>query len=386
MVCYYNERPTNGNLNQYIRMEKELLHKYFRGETSPEEEKLIMDWAEASPENYHEYLEERKIWSALLIHYYNVDNKVAVAKRFSLYHLYKYAAAVAVILILAGSYMVYTYHSPELLTLQEISEPTLLINNKEHIALTEKSFTIEKKRTKINNDHENNKLSYQRQEKQSAKEEITTNRLLIPHGKTYQLTLPDGTIVTLNAESELTFPSQFDSQTRTVSLKGEAFFQVAKNKDKPFIVHTEQMDVRVLGTTFNVSNYAEDNMLRTTLIEGSVCIEQNGNTQLIRPSEQYIYNKETNETAVQVVDTDLYTSWTNNEYIFRNTTLEDILTQIGHWYKFHTDYETPSLKEKRFSFTIGRDASLDQIIRFINNTEEIYIERNNENIHIKNNP
>lgn len=386
MVCYYNERPTNGNLNQYIRMEKELLHKYFRGETSPEEEKLIMDWAEASPENYHEYLEERKIWNALLIHYYNVDNKVAVAKRFSLYHLYKYAAAVAVILILAGSYMVYTYHSPELLTLQEISEPTLLINNKEHIALTEKSFTIEKKRTKINNDHENNKLSYQRQEKQSAKEEITTNRLLIPHGKTYQLTLPDGTIVTLNAESELTFPSQFDSQTRTVSLKGEAFFQVAKNKDKPFIVHTEQMDVRVLGTTFNVSNYAEDNMLRTTLIEGSVCIEQNGNTQHIRPSEQYIYNKETNETAVQVVDTDLYTSWTNNEYIFRNTTLEDILTQIGHWYKFHTDYETPSLKEKRFSFTIGRDASLDQIIRFINNTEEIYIERNNENIHIKNNP
>lgn len=386
MVCYYNERPTNGNLNQYIRMEKELLHKYFRGETLPEEEKLIMDWAEASAENHHEYLEERKIWNALLIHYYNVDNKAAVAKRFSLYHLYKYAAAVAVILILAGTYMVYTYHSPELLTLQEISEPTLLINNKEHIALTEKSFTIEKKRTKINNDHENNKLSYQRQEKQSAKEEITTNRLLIPHGKTYQLTLPDGTIVTLNAESELTFPSQFDSQTRTVSLKGEAFFQVAKNKDKPFIVHTEQMDVRVLGTTFNVSNYAEDNMLRTTLIEGSVCIEQNGNTQHIRPSEQYIYNKETNETAVQVVDTDLYTSWTNNEYIFRNTTLEDILTQIGHWYKFHTDYETPSLKEKRFSFTIGRDATLDQIIRFINNTEEIYIERNNENIHIKNNP
>lgn len=187
----------------------------------------------------------------------------------------------------------------------------------------------------------------------------------------------------MNAESELIFPSQFDTDTREVHLKGEAFFQVTHNEEVPFIVHTDQLDIRVFGTSFNVSSYAEENMLRTTLVEGSIRIEQDGNFQFIQPSEQYVYNKNTQEKSIQVVDTNIYTSWTNNEYIFRNTTLEDILVQIRHWYKFQTEYETPSLKEKRFSFTIGRDASLDQIIRFINNTEEIYIERNNENIHIK---
>ncbi len=364
-------------------MEKELLHKYFRGETSPQEEKLIMDWAEASGDNYREYLEERKIWNALLVHYYNIENKSSHTKRVSLLHLYKYAAAVAVIILTVGIYITFTNKTPDILSLQEISEPTLLINNKEHIALTQKSFSIEKKAAKIQNDHKNNKLSYLQQDKFSQQKEVMTNRLLIPHGKTYQLTLSDGTIVTLNAESELIFPSQFNPQTREVELKGEAYFQVAKNQDRPFIVHTDQLDIRVLGTTFNVSSYAEEKTMRTTLIEGSVSIEQNGSTQLIQPSEQYIYNKENDKIDIQVVDTNIYTSWTNNEYIFKNTTLEDILTQIGHWYKFQTTYEASSLKEKRFTFTIGRDASLDQIIRFINNTEEIYIERINENIHIK---
>lgn len=365
-------------------MEKELLHKYFRGDTSPQEEKQVMDWAEASAGNYKEYLEERKLWNALLIHYHNVENKDFHSKKFSLLPLYKYAAAVAVILFTIGTYITFTNRTPDILSLQEISEPTLLINNKEHIALTQKSFSIEKKTAKIQNDHKNNKLSYQQQDKHSQKKEVMTNRLLIPHGKTYQLTLSDGTIVTLNAESELIFPSQFNAQTREVKLKGEAYFQVAKNQDKPFIVHTDQIDIRVLGTTFNVSSYTEEKIMHTTLIEGSVCIEQNGNTQLIQPLEQYVYDKENEKTSIQVVDTNIYTSWTKNEYIFKNTTLEDILTQIGHWYKFQTTYEVPLLKEKRFTFTIGRDASLDQIIRFINNTEEIYIERNNENIHIKN--
>ncbi len=366
-------------------MEKELLHKYFRGETSPQEEKQIMDWAEASADNYQLYLEERKIWNALLIHYTTITKKDSHPKTFSLFGFYKYVAAAVAILLTVGTYtLYYLSNNSKKISLQDISEPTLFINNNEHITLNQKSFAIKEKTTQIKNDHKNNKLSYQQEEKTLQKKGVIPNRLLVPHGKTYQLLLSDGTSVTLNAESELIFPSQFDSETREVQLKGEAFFQVAHNEKVPFIVHTEQLDVRVFGTSFNVSCYAEENTLRTTLVEGSVRIEQDGNFQFIQPSEQYIYNKNTRKKSIQVVDTNIYTSWTNNEYIFKNTTLEDILTQIGHWYKFQTTYESSFLKEKRFTFTIGRDASLDQIIRFINNTEEIYIERINENIHIKN--
>ena len=109
-------------------MEKELLHKYFRGETSPQEEKLIMDWAEASGDNYREYLEERKIWNALLVHYYNIENKSSHTKRVSLLHLYKYAAAVAVIILTVGIYITFTNKTPDILSLQEISEPTIIKN------------------------------------------------------------------------------------------------------------------------------------------------------------------------------------------------------------------------------------------------------------------
>ena len=368
-------------------MERELLHKYFRGETSAEEEKQIMDWAEASPENHAVYLKERKIWNAMLLVPAIAGKPVRENKRVRLFRLWTYAAA-AVCLLAVGisAFYLYSDKGPQPLDLQQISEPTLLLSNNEHIVLNRESFELKGKMATINNDHEKKELSYLPQKEEAARPVTDTvmNRLVIPHGKTYRLVLPDSTAVILNAESELTFPSAFNVQIREVTLKGEAFFQVKHNEAVPFIVHTEQLDVRVLGTTFNVSSYADETLLRTTLVDGSVQIEQNGETHQLRPSEQYTYNKQTNAKETHTVDTDIYTAWVNNEYIFRNAPLSEILTQIGHWYEFQTTYETPSLQEKRFSFTIGRDASLDQIIRFINSTEEVYIERMNTSIHIKN--
>lgn len=368
-------------------MEKELLHKYFRGETSTEEEKLIMDWAEASPENYAAYLKERKIWNAILLAPVLAGKLVRTAKHVRVFRLRIYAAAAVCILAVGiSTFYLYWNKEREALDLQQISEPTLLLSNNERIVLNRESFELKGKIATINNDHEKKELSYlsQKEEVSRPEAEIQTNRLLIPKGKTYQIVLPDSTTVTLNAESELVFPSRFGSATREVTLEGEAFFQVRHNAEVPFIVHTEQLDIHVLGTTFNVSSYADEEVSRTTLVKGAVRIEQDGETQLLRPSEQYIYNKVTKAKETHTVDTDMYTAWVNNEYIFQNTPLSEILTKIGHWYEFQTTYETPSLKEKRFSFIIGREASLDQIIRFINSTEEIYIERMNTSIYIKN--
>ena len=373
-------------------MDKELLHTYFRGEATPEEEKQIMDWAESSPENYQEYLKERKIWNAILMYSVNPTIKATATHKRLFLSLYKYAA-IAVIAFGVGFYTLHNRNVPgdflSHLSPMDISEPVLLQNNQKYIALGAESFSLNEQKCIVKNNHTDRLLSYHQEDASrgfSFGKKRADNRLLVPQGQTYKLALADGTNVMLNAESELTFPSEFDTDRREVFLKGEAFFQVTHNEKAPFIVHTDQLDVQVLGTTFNVSGYNNENMLKVTLVEGSIRIHQQGDSVKIRPNEQYNYNKNTREKRVQTVDTELFTSWVNDEYIFKDTTLDEIFNRINHWYMFDVTYESPSLKEKRFFLTIGRDASLDQIIQIINSTEEVCIEKKDNHIVVKNIP
>ena len=373
-------------------MDKELLHTYFRGEATPEEEKQIMDWAESSPENYQEYLKERKIWNAILMYSVNPTTKATATHKRLFLSLYKYAA-IAVIAFGVGFYTLHNRNVPgdflSHLSPMDISEPVLLQNNQKYIALGAESFSLNEQKGSVKNNHTDKLLSYHQEDASrgfSFGKKRADNRLLVPQGQTYKLALADGTNVMLNAESELTFPSEFDTDRREVFLKGEAFFQVTHNEKAPFIVHTDQLDVQVLGTTFNVSGYNNENMLKVTLVEGSIRIHQQGDSVKIRPNEQYNYNKNTREKRVQTVDTELFTSWVNDEYIFKDTTLDEIFNRINHWYMFDVTYESPSLKEKRFFLTIGRDASLDQIIQIINSTEEVCIEKKDNHIVVKNIP
>ena len=373
-------------------MDKELLHTYFRGEATPEEEKQIMDWAESSPENYQEYLKERKIWNAILMYSVNPTIKATATHKRLFLSLYKYAA-IAVIAFGVGFYTLHNRNVPgdflSHLSPMDISEPVLLQNNQKYIALGAESCSLNEQKGIVKNNHTDRLLSYHQEDASrgfSFGKKRADNRLLVPQGQTYKLALADGTNVMLNAESELTFPSEFDTDRREVFLKGEAFFQVTHNEKAPFIVHTDQLDVQVLGTTFNVSGYNNENMLKVTLVEGSIRIHQQGDSVKIRPNEQYNYNKNTREKRVQTVDTELFTSWVNDEYIFKDTTLDEIFNRINHWYMFDVTYESPSLKEKRFFLTIGRDASLDQIIQIINSTEEVCIEKKDNHIVVKNIP
>ena len=373
-------------------MDKDLLHTYFRGEATPEEEKQIMDWAESSPENYQEYLKERKIWNAILMYSVNPTIKATATHKRLFLSLYKYAA-IAVIAFGVGFYTLHNRNVPgdflSHLSPMDISEPVLLQNNQKYIALGAESFSLNEQKGIVKNNHTDKLLSYHQEDASrgfSFGKKRADNRLLVPQGQTYKLALADGTNVMLNAESELTFPSEFDTDRREVFLKGEAFFQVTHNEKAPFIVHTDQLDVQVLGTTFNVSGYNNENMLKVTLVEGSIRIHQQGDSVKIRPNEQYNYNKNTREKRVQTVDTELFTSWVNDEYIFKDTTLDEIFNRINHWYMFDVTYESPSLKEKRFFLTIGRDASLDQIIQIINSTEEVCIEKKDNHIVVKNIP
>lgn len=208
-------------------MEKELLHKYFRGDTSPQEEKQVMDWAEASAGNYRQYLEERKIWNALLIHYTTSAEKAstfsAQNKSFILWKIGSIAASIA--LLISLSWIIFTANKEEPQSLQAV---------------------------------------------------------MVPAGQRVQLVLGDGTKVWLNSKSTFTYPTSFGKNIREVELDGEGYFEVTKNEKAPFIVKTRKYDIKVLGTTFNVSAYQNKlSAFETSLQEGAIDVSTGDQTEWI---------------------------------------------------------------------------------------------------------
>ena len=133
-----------------------------------------------------------------------------------------------------------------------------------------------------------------------------------------------------------------------------------------------------------MSCYGKDNTVSTTLVNGSVSIHtENGENQTITPSEQFTYNKESHQTTLQTVNTELYTSWINGKYIFKNTTLEEIISKLQRWYDIEPFYQEEELKNNRFSITIDRESTLDQILEVISFTSDVKLEKAGEYVNIK---
>ncbi|WP_449438879.1 FecR family protein [Pedobacter steynii] len=165
-----------------------------------------------------------------------------------------------------------------------------------------------------------------------------------PRGGTYQITLPDGTKVWLNAASSLLFPSTFQGLgNRKVELSGEAYFEVAKDKAQPFIVVTDKQEVEVLGTHFNINSYAYEQDTKTTLLEGSVRVRPSASNPLqsqsvvLKPGEQSVLNN--SYLKIMPVDVEVATAWKNGKFLFRKEKLESILNRLAYWYNVDIVYE-----------------------------------------------
>lgn len=202
--------------------------------------------------------------------------------------------------------------------------------------------------------------------------EVERHTICVPKGGEYELLLADGSRVHLNSETQLTFPSYFDGETRTVELTGEAFFEVKKST-KPFIVQTASMHVEVLGTTFNVSAYRNEMFTNTTLVEGSVQVytQNEANPYRLAPGHNLHTDKLSNEVSIQKVNTDLFTAWVKGEFMFRNEPLCDIFAQLSRWYDFTVDYEDISIKEMKFTGSAEKARSLDYLLTLIESVTDI---------------
>lgn len=196
--------------------------------------------------------------------------------------------------------------------------------------------------------------------------ELMYNTVTIPRGGEYRLELSDGTKVWLNAETELRFPVSFSGNTRDVYLKGEAYFEVKKDADCPFLVHSSMGCVKVLGTSFNVRYYADEREVVTTLESGKVMYfsDDLSKTVVLSPGQQAV-DKEGDSLELKEVDPLQYTGWREGKYIFEDVTLETIMRTLARWYDTDVEYMDSGVKNLHFTGDLERYENINVFLNFI---------------------
>ena len=201
---------------------------------------------------------------------------------------------------------------------------------------------------------------------------VKYNILSTPLGGEYQLVLPDGSKVWLNSGSTLRFPTAFIGSERIVELKGEAYFDIAKNPKMPFLVRTNNaMDIKVLGTQFNVMAYDDEKNINTTLIEGSVEVLKESGKTTLKPGQEAILNKRSGNIKVASADLEQAIAWKNGYFIFYNENIESIMRKVSRWYNVDIVYQG-NLNNKDFVGTISRNKNVSELLKMLELTGAIH--------------
>jgi len=258
------------------------------------------------------------------------------------------------------------------------NKATLTLSNGTIINLEEKSTGLIQNETGTKIEKKGDGLlMYQ---KLSNSNLVRYNTIAIPRGGQYALTLSDGTRVWLNALSSLKFPEQFSDSFRTVELSGEAFFQVAKDKAHPFIVKiTNNDEVKVLGTQFNVCSYGNEATKKITLVEGSVQIRSKNNRLQLAPGQEAHIGPGT-LTLEKHADIEAATGWKNGAFFFRNADIYAIMRQAERWYDVNVIYRTTT--SEHFNFSFPRNEPLSQILHLMELTGKIHFKIENKTVYV----
>lgn len=291
------------------------------------------------------------------------------------------AAAAVIGLLIFGGYFLFNQNSPKepliskttkevrkndvlpggnkaVLTLADGS--TIVLNDEQNGELAEQGHT---KVLKLNG-----RITYQPSDSGSGK--LLYNTISTPRGGQYQVVLADGSAVWLNAESSLRFPTDFVGKERRVEIRGEAYFEVAKNKAMPFVVSVNGSEVQVLGTHFNVQAYDDEASIKTTLLEGAVKFVAGNNRVTLKPGQQSQLNKNGDVAVLSGVDTDKIVAWKNGYFLFDGEGLATITKQLARWY----DVEVTGANkiEDKFYAEIPRSTKLSVVLHALELTGKVH--------------
>lgn len=202
-------------------------------------------------------------------------------------------------------------------------------------------------------------LHYSSAQNQQAATELA-NRLEVPRGGEFKITLSDGTEVWLNSETELQYPAVFSGPERLVHLQGEAYFKVTKDQTHPFIVQAGGIAIKVYGTQFNISTHDRDK-IETVLVEGHVSVIYQQQEQNIKPSQKATFHTNNNQLSIQEVNTLPYIAWKEGNFVFHNEDLGSIMEKLARWYDLEVFYVHPEKKNIRLSGILERYKNVDEL-------------------------
>nr|WP_233164176.1 FecR family protein [Snuella sedimenti] len=205
---------------------------------------------------------------------------------------------------------------------------------------------------------------------------VSYNYLTVPRGGQFFIELEDGTLVWLNSESQLKYPTVFlTGKPREVELiYGEAYFDVSPSTEHQgaiFKVHTNEQEVEVLGTEFNIKAYQDETFIYTTLVEGKVLLDNKIQKEFLNPNQQLVLNKETKNTVIKEVDVNYEVSWKDGIFSFKSKPLKDIMKVLSRWYDVDFTFLNPKLETIKYIGALNKDQELEEILSIIKNTNFI---------------
>jgi transmembrane sensor len=359
---------------------KSLLEKYKTGKCTPEEKIFVENYI-IFIENSESDLTEKELEAEISELRFRIGEMLPAQR--PLIKLWRYiAAAASIILITAGGLFYFNYqHTKPLVS--DIAENRVISSGKNKATLT-----LANGRRIILSDAVNGELVkesgisvsktadgqilYEVRD-QHAAQGNKMNTLSTSRGETYQVRLPDGTAVWLNAASSLKYPMSFAAlKDRKVELTGEAYFEVAKDKVHPFIVRTDKQEVKVLGTHFNINSYANEPAIKTTLLEGSVEVTALTAARIVKKinagQETVLKN---NAMEIVPVDVESAVAWKNGTFNFNNKSILDIMTILERWYDIEVQYEGQPTDEV-FYGEISRHKNINQVLKMLERTNTVH--------------
>ena len=306
--------------------QEKIIKKYIQGKSSEAENQQLLQWMQQAPENKKRLFDEKDIWDTNAYHSnekkYESDPELELLKKniksvkTNKIHKIKRALQIAALILITFG----LGWSSQFISFQN-EEPTIASG---------------------------------------------MQQVFVPKGQINQIFLADGTRIWINSESTLTAPSVFASDERIVKLNGEAFFEVAKDKKRPFKVELNGQIIEVLGTSFNVRAYENSNKIETTLQSGEIKLRIGQQTNILSPGEQSLYDKTKQELIISKVDPVTYSSWKDGRFEFHNEDLIEVLKVVERWYDVEISYDENTFRGMHFSGVIKRNKDAIHFLELLN--------------------
>lgn len=364
---------------------EELLLDYLNDELDAERRSAVERWLNEEPGNRRKL--ERVAKDCLHIQWARKEQLVNVErgkkmmlarmKKTKVYRVwYGVAASIAIIIALGGVYLI-NRPMPEKKSIAKnevirsgFPQARLVLSSGQVVDLTSNKDTIRETDGSVVKMKDGKGIEYNA-ESTGGTDQLIYNKIIVPRAGEFFVTLADGTEVWLNSDSELEYPVKFSSDKREVRLKGEAYFVVKKDTEKPFLVYSGKYELKVYGTEFNLNTYNKDR-IQAVLVKGSIGFKPNQTIPEVRlkPNQLGEANETTGETKVKDVDVYPYIAWKNQDVVFVNERLESIMEKAARWYDVNVFFQNESLKDLRFFGNMQRYSDIQELLFFLESTSD----------------